>query len=328
MSPDGTHFTYCFEVGGTRPRRWPLPPHRCKEAYVVRRQHGAAEETLNSRELEILIGLWPGYLRARGKAEPAHRVANDDLERARWNLLSRTQNVNVATWLVAQGMHIETLDGEPLSPAEIQESYLQEVARRRRELEAMAERLEVLPPSLHFSALARPVSELDSKDRARALAQAIYRRADHKGCDVRLDISSPFRAAKAREGIDTRRWVWVHPLSVPWETKLHINCLELQALFMGLRWRLRTTSLLGSRLIFLLDSQVAMSVAAKGRSSSKQLNRILRRFNAYVLATFSQPCFAFVNTHLNPADGPSRLGAVESREPPTNVCRSVKQRRK
>ena len=64
---------------------------------------------------------------------------------------------------------------------------------------------------------------------------------------------------------------------------------------------------MGSRFCFCVDAQVALAVASKGRSSSKLLDRILKRLNAYVLETFTTPFYIYVHTTKNPSDGLSRL---------------------
>ena len=104
------------------------------------------------------------------------------------------------------------------------------------------------------------------------------------------------------------------PVSVAWARHAHIHALELQALFVGLRWRVRSSASLGTRICCFLDSQVALSVAAKGRSSSHQLNRVLRRLNAFCLAANIQPFYVYVHTSMNPADAPSRLAEGKAKK--------------
>ena len=77
-------------------------------------------------------------------------------------------------------------------------------------------------------------------------------------------------------------------------------------MIMAFEWRCRQVAAGDRRLVHLSDSQVALSVATKGRSSSNVLNRLLRRFCALQLAAGIWPVLAWVETHLNPADEPSR----------------------
>ena len=62
-----------------------------------------------------------------------------------------------------------------------------------------------------------------------------------------------------------------------------------------------------------MDSQVAISVAAKGRSSSKALNRVIKRINSFCLAADIHPFFVYVRSKLNPADAPSRIARAPTR---------------
>ena len=57
----------------------------------------------------------------------------------------------------------------------------------------------------------------------------------------------------------------------------HINVLEVRVVFNYLRFRAQQLCLMPARILMFLDSQVALSVIAKGRSSSLQLNNLLRR---------------------------------------------------
>ena len=71
-------------------------------------------------------------------------------------------------------------------------------------------------------------------------------------------------------------------------------------------WRLRNQAFGSCRALHLTDSQVALAVATKGRSSSKSLNRLLRKFAALQIAGGVWPLLAYVDSAKNPADGPSR----------------------
>ena len=61
------------------------------------------------------------------------------------------------------------------------------------------------------------------------------------------------------------------------------------------------------RFAHLMDSQVCLAVVTKGRSSSRRLNRVLRKVAALLVATGSYAIVGYVSTGVNPADGPSRL---------------------
>ena len=73
-------------------------------------------------------------------------------------------------------------------------------------------------------------------------------------------------------------------LSFKWKQEGHINVLEAQALFAHIRRILRDPTLRSCRLLVVIDSQVLYYALGKGRSPSCQLNRVLRRLMALLLA--------------------------------------------
>ncbi|CAK0841817.1 unnamed protein product, partial [Prorocentrum cordatum] len=148
-----------------------------------------------------------------------------------------------------------------------------------------------------------PVSETAAK---KYVVHGLLRQADHRGSDVRLDLGLPFRpSAWPRAPIDVERWQWQTVLSHAWRRQgRHINELELAEVLLAVKWFCRRADRLGSRVAILVDSQVTLAVCAKGRSSSRRLNHLLRRLDAYCLAAFLWPFFGYVASKANPADGP------------------------
>ena len=87
----------------------------------------------------------------------------------------------------------------------------------------------------------------------------------------------------------------------------HINVKEGQAFLAYLRWLLRFRAHHGKRVVVVLvDSKVWIGAAAKGRSGSWHLNRLLRQAAALTLAAGLQLHLVFVPSAHNPADPPSR----------------------
>lgn len=84
----------------------------------------------------------------------------------------------------------------------------------------------------------------------------------------------------------------------------HINCLECRVYKSWLKHAAKTY--FRSRLICLLDSRVTMGAAAKGRSSSYSLSRILKSSLGYVLRSGLYPGALHCRSKWNRADGPSR----------------------
>jgi len=72
-----------------------------------------------------------------------------------------------------------------------------------------------------------------------------------------------------------------------------------------LKWRLRFGAR-GKRLLHLLDSRVAISVVARGRTSSFRLRGVIRRLGARQLAGGMYVAWGYVRSGLNVSDAPSR----------------------
>ena len=86
----------------------------------------------------------------------------------------------------------------------------------------------------------------------------------------------------------TFRWLWRDILSYRAYRRKepqHINILELTVFLTELRRRARDPKEHGRRFFCIVDSPVTFYVLAKGRSSSKRLNRVCRRVTAVSLAS-------------------------------------------
>lgn len=143
------------------------------------------------------------------------------------------------------------------------------------------------------------------------LVHQYLRRMEFRGSDIRLDLQVAYRAdAVARTSLDPRRWVWEVGQSYPWRYKRRINFFELQAILRTLEWRSRSSACHSCRMLHLTDSQICIAVLTKGKSSSRQVNRILRRIFALCLANNWYMLWGWVASRLNPADEPSRRYAA------------------
>ena len=91
-----------------------------------------------------------------------------------------------------------------------------------------------------------------------------------------------------------------------WKHEDHINGLELESVFLFLRRKMREKEAIGTRFLVLSDSQVAVGVLVKGRSSSSRLQRILRRVGGLLLGCHGYGAYGWVKSVENPADRPSR----------------------
>ena len=139
------------------------------------------------------------------------------------------------------------------------------------------------------------------------LVDSIMRRVDHRGSDVRLDLGVLNRpSAWPRMSIDPAKWLWKQLLSTPWAVEEHINVLELRAGLLALRWRSRKADFSSCRFVHLMDSQVALAVATKGRSSAKVHNMVMVWTAALLITLNVYGIFGYVATEVNPADYGSR----------------------
>ena len=86
----------------------------------------------------------------------------------------------------------------------------------------------------------------------------------------------------------------------------HINLEEAKALIHLVRWVLRCKRRFCHRLVVLIDSKVVIGGVTKGRSSSVQLNALIRKLGALCFAGNLILHCVFIPTSHNPADWPSR----------------------
>eukprot|EP00435_Cladocopium_sp_Y103_P069810 s1270_g34.t1 len=139
------------------------------------------------------------------------------------------------------------------------------------------------------------------------LVHQFLRRTEFRGSDVCLDLGITYRPDSIQRcSVDPRRWVWKTAQAWRWRRKEHINLLELRAILRSLEWRARTTSFKSCRWLHLSDSQICLAVLTKGRSSSRKVNRLLRKIASLCIALDLFPLWGWIASRVNPADAPSR----------------------
>ena len=143
----------------------------------------------------------------------------------------------------------------------------------------------------------------------RWLSEAHVRASEPRGGHIRADLAVPMRPrAGHRVSVGSRRWTWRHVVSTKVKRKrrcLHINQLELKAIRLALDWRLRAGRR-KSRFVHLVDSQVALAMVCKGRTSSFRLLPEARHIAARCIAGGLHPTYGYVRSKWNPSDVPSR----------------------
>ena len=211
------------------------------------------------------MGYWPGYTLA-GKRD-IHKLdpfQQRELENQRCSQVGNAFHTGVTSWLVAQGLYHAELLERPLAPSVLQCTFFKYAAKRKQYLLDQQRLDREVPAMQRFSAVAQPPSEQGSDELMHSLMIELYRRADHRGSDIRLDVQLPFRYNSwPRVSVDQRRWK--HAVAVKFNNERHINELELQMVHNAMRWRLRHFKALGTRVCIFVDSQVTVAVAAKGR---------------------------------------------------------------
>ena len=164
----------------------------------------------------------------------------------------------------------------------------------------------------------RAVAQVPAK-----LTEVCYRFAVHKGEGVRLDwacgalmpISSMVQAPnELEEALLCARWRVTERSR--FKTASHINVQEMKVAVKQLTASIKKCSV-GQRLVNLCDSRVVCGAWAKGRSSSRKLNSLLRRVLGHSVAGRKSLVHIWVSTKSNPADYPSRNAPIPQPQAPT-----------
>ena len=134
----------------------------------------------------------------------------------------------------------------------------------------------------------------------------LLRLADHRGTQVRIDQQCAL-VSRQHFPYPAILWNWATVQSYPWVHGNHINALEMLAFLNYLRSKSNQRVLHGLRWLHIFDSLVSTAAVAKGRSSSKRLNRICRKIAAQVLGMDIYPASLWTISRWMYADAASRL---------------------
>ncbi|CAK0906331.1 unnamed protein product, partial [Prorocentrum cordatum] len=226
---------------------------------------------------------WPGRPRYTSLATKGSNP--QDASDARAFLLGNSFSIHVGAWLCQQLLHRRGALNGGLS-------------------------IEELPPVRECratwdqaGAFVTGPGEPDTAE-ARQLVLHYLSRAEKGGSDVRLDYGAPYRPRGwPRTSLDPLVWMWRVVVSMAWPSRssTHINVRELQAATSAIRWRARKVAQRGSRFLHLVDSQVVAAIVTRGRSSSRKLQPILKRWMAVVVAADMYPLIGYVVSEGSPA---------------------------
>ena len=132
-------------------------------------------------------------------------------------------------------------------------------------------------------------------------ANTLYGYAEHRGEHVRLDWQSgalqPMQPISYMQRNQTE--------SISFGHRQHINILETRMIHRELRDVVMQSSK-ALRRVVLVDSRAAAGAWSKGRSSARNLNRIIRQSLGWPLAGRKSIHLVWVRSECNPSDYPSR----------------------
>ena len=264
-----------------------FPPYQYKYKHCI--LHQGTLRTPSVIEREAMMGFPSGYTVQCLKKSEHDTMRHRD---CRLTLLGNSWHVGVVAWLLSCLLH--RLGLIPfVSLADL-------VARLPPGQSENLQTLLARPPLMH-STKTLPASSL--------LVKKLIGLSSLRGEDVLLQQATelPLRYQRMRASVPGKLWRWRIISGWKWTgSPEHINVLEARAVFTTLRWRAEQKLQLDCRCLHLVDSMVVLHCLTRGRSSSRKLRRTIMRINALLLATGIQPTWAYIDTHQNPADKPSR----------------------
>jgi len=186
-----------------------------------------------------------------------------------------------------------------------------------------------LAPLLYADLKAQPVPQLFATD-ASSLGGGctvaaitneeldfLYSIAEERGEHVRLDWDpaaeppTELRDARAFAAPLACRLDWKILYGYRFKYRKHINLLELEAL-LTLMKHLVNRGIRDARVLVLVDSRVLLGALAKGRSSSRRINHVLKKISGRSLLSGIVFECVWIPTWANAADAPSRFTDLQS----------------
>lgn len=163
-----------------------------------------------------------------------------------------------------------------------------------------------------------------------SIAQSLYRLAEHRGEHVRLDWAAGALAPASdmkQAPLEIEQLMldhtWNETERVSFGHKQHINILESRMIYRELVNAVQACDK-PLRCVLLVDSRAAAGAWSKGRSSSRRLNKTIRRSLGWTLAGFKSIHLVWVRSAANPADYPSRFKRIPDPSPyPSQITREI-----
>jgi hypothetical protein len=279
---------------------WRLPPYQYEDHNLVREKNGKVRLPSGDERLRML-GFPSHYCDVVEKM-----MLRRDVEDTKCRLAGNSFSVIVVAIILLGADLPGIADLRPDDLDELWDSWLacNGTAKQRKVVAKSWSKIHGGKPGASSAADSLARADLSKEQ---LLVAEYGRLADHRGSDIRLDAGTPYRLhAWPRAPIDSALWHWKVYKSYSWRVAKHINVLEAQAVFDFLRAFAKNMNNHRQKKLCLIDSQAALGVLTKGRSSSHQLNFVLRRLAAVSRASRISLMYGWVPSEGNPADGPSR----------------------
>eukprot|EP00438_Fugacium_kawagutii_P032554 Skav201090 [mRNA] locus=scaffold2562:77913:81556:+ [translate_table: standard] len=273
-------------LGRWRGDSWRLAPYQYSDANMIRTQHGI-RRPLGDEQLRML-GFNSDHFQIKQK------LSEDQQQQMTGN--------SWAIIVVARLLAGLAIDRQHFAARNIVEDLWQ-VWR------ALEDRVQQLKQTrgLHRRWLLLRLILMARLSEEQLLVYLLSRSVSHRGSDVRMDTGIPFCASDfARRSVDPTLWGWKVLMAYKWKAKGHINQLEAIAVLDLLKKLSRTKEVQNKRLFLMVDNTTVLNILAKGRTSSNQLQPVLRRLTAVLMTCSLRLVLAWVKGEYNPADGPSR----------------------
>ena len=140
----------------------------------------------------------------------------------------------------------------------------------------------------------------------------MMRRVGLRGTDVRIGLRDTDLDREVNTPYPAFRWLWRTVLAYRWSAEQHINILEITAVLVEYRRRLRDERAIKTRFLNVVDSLVTYYAVSKGRSGSIRMNRCLRRMMALNVASKTVVVNLWTLSKWNWADMASRKYAPKA----------------
>ena len=266
-----------------------LPPIHYEKEMQVQHKVSKAWRYLDVSEYERLLGYDTDhtYWCFNSKRRRQHPV---EWRAARGRLLGGSLNCLVVAWIIAEllwsvGWLVQPLD-------------LNELVRLR---------VRLLPTeqSSPFVSLEPQIAGDTEQERILRLIRWLMGRQTARGGEIRT-LTGFNEAKRGWQEVRADWFQWRSEISTPWAQAMHINLAEAYGRLLGVKWRSQRAAEHGVRYLNLVDSQVNLGHAARGRGGSHRMRHVELQISAHQVAAHLREISGYVRSDKNPADRGSR----------------------